>query len=92
MEEDELIPMVGSIEAKDSYSAPPPGHSLTEDNSKWAWGKPPREVEPELVLEQALDSLEKPAIKEELLKEHLLKCLLKGILFKDLMKVDLILM
>tara|TARA_R110001592_G_scaffold14982_2_gene66120 strand:- start:495 stop:1055 length:561 start_codon:yes stop_codon:yes gene_type:complete len=68
MEEDELIPMVGSIEAKDSYSAPPPGHSLTEDNSKWAWGKPPREVEPELVLEQALDSLEKPAIKEELLK------------------------
>ena len=37
MEEDELIPMVGSIEAKDSYSAPPPGHSLTEDNSKWAY-------------------------------------------------------
>ena len=68
MDEDELLPPVGSIESKDTYSAPPPGHSLTEDNSKWAWGKPPSVVNPEVALEQAIDSLEKPSVKEELLK------------------------
>jgi hypothetical protein len=29
----------------DPFSAPPAGHSLTEDNSKWPWGNPPQKQE-----------------------------------------------
>ena len=45
---------VGSVEAKDDFAIAPPGHSLTQDNSKWAWGRPPQDVDPEIVLEKAI--------------------------------------
>ncbi len=64
----ENMPAKGSIEAKDPFASAPPGHSLTEDNSKWAWGKPPQDVDPELVLQKAVNSLKQPMIKEEMLK------------------------
>ena len=64
----ENMPAKGSIEAKDPFAFSPPGHSLTEDISKWAWGKPPQDVDPELVLAKAINSLKQPMIREEMIK------------------------
>jgi len=64
----EMMPQQGSIEAKDPFSSAPPGHSLTEDNSKWAWGQPPRQVDPDAVMEKAIESIKQPKINEEMIK------------------------
>ena len=64
----EMEAPVGSIEAKDPFAVAPPGHSLTEDNSKWAWGKPPQIVDPEQALEVAIASLQKPKVRDEMFK------------------------
>jgi hypothetical protein len=64
----EILPPKGSIEAKDQFAVAPPGHSLTEDNSKWAWGKPPKYVDPDIVMDRAIESLKQPSIKEEMMK------------------------
>jgi len=64
----EILPEVGSVEAKDPLAAALPGHSLAEDNSKWAWGQPPRDVDPEMVLKSAIDSLNTPRVKMEMIK------------------------
>lgn len=64
----EILPPKGSIEAKDQFAVAPPGHSLTEDNSKWAWGKPPKYVDPDVVIDRAIESLKQPSIKEEMMK------------------------
>ena len=58
----------GSIEAKDPFAVAPPGHSLTEDNSRWAWGKPPQIVDPEEALKQGIRSLNGGRTQVELLK------------------------
>ena len=57
-----------SIEAKDPFASSPPGHSLTEDISKWAWGRPPQDVDPEVVIQKAINSLKQPMVKEEMMK------------------------
>ena len=62
------MPPEGTIEAKDNFAPAPPGHSLTEDNSKWAWGKPPKIVDPEQALEQAINSLKEGRVQLELVK------------------------
>ena len=59
---------VGSIEAKDPFAVAPPGHSLTQDNSRWAWGKPPQIVDPEEALEVAIASLQRPKVRDEMFK------------------------
>ena len=59
---------VGSIEAKDDFAPAPPGHALTEDNTKWAWGKPQQVVDPEIALEQAINSIKQPKIQLEMIK------------------------
>ena len=64
----ENMPARGSIEAKDPFASAPPGHSLTEDISKWAWGRPPQDVDPEVVLQKAINSLKQPMVKEEMMK------------------------
>ena len=64
----EMEAPVGSIEAKDPFAVAPPGHSLTEDNSKWAWGKPPQIVDPEQALEVAIASLQRPKVRDEMFK------------------------
>ncbi len=64
----DIKPPVGSIEAKDNFAPAPPGHSLTEDNSKWAWGKPQQVVDPEVALEQAINSIKQPKIQLEMIK------------------------
>jgi hypothetical protein len=48
------------------FSDPPPGSSLTSDNSKWPWGNPPREVDPDKVITMLLDKLERPEMKDKL--------------------------
>jgi len=68
MDEMEMEAPVGSIEAKDPFAVAPPGHSLTEDNSKWAWGKPPQIVDPEQALEGAIASLQRPKVRDEMFK------------------------
>ena len=58
----------GSVEAIDRFASAPPGHSLTQDNSRWAWGRPPQDVDPSAVFEKILDRIEQPQQKQELMK------------------------
>lgn len=59
----------GSIEAADPFAVAPPGISLTSDNSKWAWGQPPQEVDVTKVLEKATDKLDNdPIFLDEMFK------------------------
>ena len=64
----DIKPPVGSIEAKDNFAPAPPGHSLTQDNTRWAWGNPPVDVDPEIVLDKAISSLKNKRTKDEMLK------------------------
>ena len=63
-----------------------PRHSLTEDNTKWAWGKPPKVVDPEQALEQAINSLKNGRIQLELVKLLLggasIEMIVEGYLFQ----------
>ncbi len=59
---------IGSVEAKDDFAPAPPGHSLTEDNSRWAWGKPQQVIDPEKALEQAINSIKEPKVQLEMVK------------------------
>jgi hypothetical protein len=68
MEEMDMEAPVGSIEAKDPFAVAPPGHSLTQDNSRWAWGKPPQITDPEEALEVAISSLQRPKVRDEMFK------------------------
>ena len=52
MNEQQEMMMEATIAEKDNFAPAPPGHSLTLDNERWPWGKPPRDVDPEMVLEQ----------------------------------------
>ena len=58
----------GSIEAKDPFAVVPPGYSLTTDNERWPWGKPPQMSDPTEVIEYAIDSLETRKVKQEMMK------------------------
>ena len=58
----------GTVEAKDDFAPAPPGHSLTEDNSKWAWGNPSQIVDPEIALEQAINALKDDKTQLEMVK------------------------
>ena len=66
--EEEVRPQAGTIEAKDSFAMAPPGHSLTIDNERWPWGQPQERVDPQIVLDKAIDSLDVPAVREEMMK------------------------
>lgn len=80
------MPMKGSIEAKDPFAAAPPGHSLTQDNSKWPWGRPPTDVDPEVVLDKVIRSIESPERKQEMMKLLMVgvsvEVIVEGILFQ----------
>ena len=52
----------------DMLALPPAGVSLTQDNSKFPWGNPPKEAAPDKVLPNSLDSLANTANKENMLK------------------------
>lgn len=68
MAEEMKMAPAGSIEAKDPFAAVPPGYSLTTDNERWPWGRPPEQVDPAEVLETAIDSLETRKVKQEMMK------------------------
>ena len=57
-----------TVGEKDQFATAIPGSSLTDDNSKWNWGSPPKQVDPEVVLDKAIDFLETPKNKDELYK------------------------
>ena len=57
-----------TIQEKDIFAGATPGHSLTDDNARWPWGRPPQVVDPEEALEEAIVQLENPKRKSELLK------------------------
>mgnify|MGYP003633602927 FL=1 len=52
----------------EEFNTAPPGHSLTEDNSKWPWGRPPEMVDPDQALDSLIDKLMDPRKKQELFK------------------------
>ena len=64
----ERNPLSGTVENIDPFAAPPPGHSLTQDNSRWAWGQAPKNADPDVALDEAIESLSKPKTKQEMLK------------------------
>ena len=68
IDEEQMEAPRGSIEAKDEFAVAPPGHSLTIDNTKWSWGSPPIDADPEIVLDKAIKSLEKKKTRDEMLK------------------------
>ena len=64
----ERNPLAGTIDGIDPFAAAPPGHSLTQDNSKWSWGRPPRYADPEQALDEAIKRISKPRNKQEMFK------------------------
>ncbi len=70
----------------DDFNAAPAGHSLTSDNSKWAWGQPPEMVDPDEVLDSLVDKLMDPRKKKELFKLLIVgvsvEVLVEGMLFQ----------
>ena len=52
----------------DMLASAPAGISLTEDNSKFPWGNPPKESDPDKVMTTMLDRLDKPKAKTNMLK------------------------
>jgi len=56
-----------SVEALDRFNRPPPGHSLTGPQGKWAWDKPPRFADPEEVIDFIIDQLEVPTTENDML-------------------------
>ena len=83
---EEVIPQEGSIEAKDNFAPAPSGHALTDDNQQWAWGKPPKVVDPEMALQQAINSLKQEKIQLEMIKLLLggasIEMIVEGYLFQ----------
>ena len=58
----------GSIEAKDPFAQAIPGSSLTSNNKKWAWGNPPQDTNPDVVLQKATDRFDDPRFREDMMK------------------------
>ena len=52
----------------DMIAPAPAGHSLTQDNSKYPWGNPPKHADPAVAMEKAIESLNDPITKENLMK------------------------
>ena len=61
-------PLAGTVDNIDPFAAPPPGHSLTDDNARWAWGQAPKNADPDDALDELIDNLNNPRSKQELLK------------------------
>ena len=56
------------VEKKDAFNTAIPGSSLTSDNQRWNWGNPPEQVDPNVVLKEAVNFLKTPDNKFELYK------------------------
>ena len=89
-ETDTQILRRGSTENVDQFAYAPPGHSLTVDNSRWPWGKPPKHADPDDALDEAIDSIKKPKTRGELMKLLLLgvsvEVIVEGFLLESFQK------
>ena len=65
----------GSIEARDPFSAAPPGISLTSENQHWPWGNPPKEVDVDVILETATAKID----NDDIFRDEMFKLLVAGI-------------
>ena len=74
----------------DEFNRAPPGHSLTGDNSKWPWGRPPQHVNPDAVFDMLVERLMEPRRKKELMKLLVVgvsvETLVEGMLFTQFQK------
>ena len=70
----------------DRFSPAPPGHSLTQDNSQWAWGQPPQDADPDAALEKTIARIKQPKLKDEMLKLLMIgvsiEVIIEGIIFQ----------
>tara|TARA_R100000388_G_scaffold69347_1_gene50171 strand:+ start:1196 stop:1753 length:558 start_codon:yes stop_codon:yes gene_type:complete len=83
---EDTTPQRGTIEAKDSFAMAPPGYGLISDNERWPWGKPQEQVDPQVVLDRAVASLDVPHVREEMMKLLIIgasvESLVEGYLFQ----------
>ena len=74
----------------DDFNRAPPGHSLTQDNSRWPWGKPPQHTNPDIIFDKLVDTLMKPRKKQEMMKLLIVgvsvEVIVEGILFSQFQK------
>jgi len=71
----------------DAFSTAPPGHSLTNDNKQWPWGRPPQHANPNDALDELIKSLEKPQRQKEMFKLLMVgvsvEAMVEGLAFKN---------
>lgn len=67
-ETDDQVFRKGTVDNIDPFAYAPPGHALTDDNTRWPWGQPPQDVDPDVVLDNAINALKKPKVRQELIK------------------------
>tara|TARA_R110000851_G_scaffold130936_1_gene264662 strand:+ start:80 stop:601 length:522 start_codon:yes stop_codon:yes gene_type:complete len=77
---------VAEEQTLDPFNVAPAGHSLTEDNSKWAWGQPPEMVNPDEVLDYLVDRIMVPRKKQQIAKMLMVgvsvEVMVEGIIFQ----------
>ena len=52
----------------DNFNKAPPGWSLTQPKSKWAWEKPPVHSSPAQAVDSIIDRLEMPEVRTQMEK------------------------
>ena len=62
------VPTTQQKQGLDMFAGAPAGLSLTEDSSKYPWGNPPRESDPDKALTIMIDRLDDPTTKENMSK------------------------
>tara|TARA_R100001086_G_C11831467_1_gene256723 strand:+ start:1272 stop:1808 length:537 start_codon:yes stop_codon:yes gene_type:complete len=62
------LPTTDQKAALDLLATAPPGISLTQENTNYPWGNPPKHSDPDKAMTAAIDSLENPTTKANLLK------------------------
>ena len=65
---EQIIPEKGTVEASDPFAKAPPGYSFTVDNSNFPWAQPAEMVDPNEILDKALDFLETPNSQDQIKK------------------------
>ena len=65
----------GAIENRDPFASAPPGISLTVENENWPWGNPPREVDVDVIIEEATARID----EDEQFRGEMMKLLIAGI-------------
>jgi hypothetical protein len=63
-----MIPTTSQRSNIDPFASPPAGISLAQDNTKYPWGNPAKYANPDDAMTAALDSLERPSNKTNLIK------------------------